>query len=83
MEHIDFLGQELHVDDIVVSSANSYSSSTDLACAKIAGFTAKNVRLVPINAKFNNNSISLRAPCKLLKINEQLVTLAILKYGAD
>jgi hypothetical protein len=79
--HLDALNQELQVNDFVAYPSSSGLGRNTLKIGKIVAMTPKMVKVVHVNKRLYEARITTRYPGDCVKIDEQLVTVYILKNG--
>jgi hypothetical protein len=79
--HSDALDQELQVNDFVAYPSSSGLGRNQLKIGKIVAMTPKMVKVVHVNKRLYEARITTRYSRDCVKIDEQLVTVYLLKNG--
>lgn len=78
--HLDILGQELRVDDFVAYPSSSGLGRNQLKVGKIVGLTPKMVKVAHLQQRsVYEAKLTTRYPSDCIRLDEQLITLYILK----
>lgn len=83
--HTDILGQELRVEDFVAYPSSSGLGRNELKIGKIVGITPKMVKVVHLTRRVSEwNKVetksTTRYPDDCIRLDQQLITLYILKH---
>lgn len=83
--HTDVLGQELKIDDFVAYPSSSGFGRNALKIGKIVGVTPKMVKVVHLTQRISDwNKMEVKSttryPDDCVRLDEQLITLYILKH---
>jgi len=82
--HLDILGQQLRIDDFVAYPSSSGLGRNALKIGKIVGLTAKMVKVVHLKQRVSDwnkveAKVTTRYPDDCIRLDEQLITMYILK----